>query len=216
MKIHREGSRTILLVMVLLAVANAIALYFGVTFAIILVATASLAFLAFILHFFRVPTRSMHVQDDLLMAPADGKVVVIEEVEETEYLHTKVKQVSIFMSPLNVHINWNPCSGSVVHKKYHPGKYLVAWHPKSSLLNERTTVVYQLDQSKIMMKQIAGAVARRIVNYLNEGDQVEQGMEMGFIKFGSRVDILMPIEFEVLVDINQNVQGGVTPLARLA
>ncbi len=216
MKIHREGSGTVMLVMIVLAVANAIALYFGAAPVIIIVAVSSLVFLGFILHFFRVPKRTIHLQDDLLIAPADGKVVVIEEVEETEYLQAKVRQISIFMSPLNVHINWNPCSGSVVYKKYHPGKYMVAWHPKSSSLNERTTVVYQIDQSKIMMKQIAGAVARRIVNYLTEGDQIEQGKEMGFIKFGSRVDILMPIEFKVLVDINQNVKGGVTPLAKLS
>jgi phosphatidylserine decarboxylase len=216
MKIHREGSGTIMLVMIVLAFANALALYFGATPVIITVAVSSLVFLGFILYFFRVPNRTMHLHNDFLIAPADGKIVVIEEVEETEYLQAKVRQMSIFMSPLNVHINWNPCSGSVVYKKYHPGKYMVAWHPKSSSLNERTTVVYQIDQSKIMMKQIAGAVARRIVNYLIEGDQVEQGKEMGFIKFGSRVDILMPIEFEVLVDVNQNVKGGVTPLAKLS
>ncbi len=170
-----------------------------------------------ILYFFRYPIRNpLSISDDKILAPADGKVVVIEEVDEEEILQRRCLQISIFMSPLNVHINWNPISGRIVYHKHHPGKYLVAWHPKSSTDNERTTLVYALHNgTQILVRQVAGAMARRIVNYLKEGDEVMQGDEMGFIKFGSRVDVLLPIEAQVAVKLQQNVRGNQTILASL-
>jgi phosphatidylserine decarboxylase len=152
--------------------------------------------------------------DSILLAPADGKVVVIEEVEETEYFKDKRIQVSIFMSPFNVHINRNPVSGVVKYAKYHPGLYLVAWHPKSSTENERTTIVYESKKGvQLLMRQIAGALARRIVYYVKEGDAVEQGSEMGFIKFGSRVDLFLPLGTKIDVKLNDVVKGGKTSIA---
>ncbi|MDH3651349.1 MAG: phosphatidylserine decarboxylase family protein [Saprospiraceae bacterium] len=215
MKIHKEGAQTILIIITLLGLINAIIFYFATPGIGLFVATLSILILAFILHFFRSPSRSRVLDPSLILAPADGKVVVLEEVFESEFLKIKCKQISVFMSPLNVHVNWNPCSGKVVYDKYHPGKYLVAWHPKSSSLNERTTVVYELKNQRILIRQIAGAVARRIVNYLKEGDLVVQGDEMGFIKFGSRVDILVPLKSEILVSLNTKVKGTQTPIARL-
>jgi phosphatidylserine decarboxylase len=153
--------------------------------------------------------------DQLVICPADGKVVVIEEVEDVEYFKGKRLQVSIFMSPANVHVNRNPISGEVVYSQYHKGKYLVAWNPKSSTENERHSVVLKKGNTEILVKQIAGAVAKRIVNYLRAGMQVKQNDEMGFIKFGSRVDVLLPVGTKVNVTLNQNVQGGVTVLANL-
>ena len=173
--------------------------------------------LGLIVYFFREPERSVHEVDDRsVLAPADGKVVVIEEVYEPEFFMEKRLQISIFMSPLNVHINWNAIGGKVVYHKYHPGKYLVAWHPKSSLENERTTTVVEGNKHTILVRQIAGAVARRIINYLHPGDQVTQGQEMGFIRFGSRVDVLLPLSAEVQVETGQKVTGNRTLLAKLA
>jgi phosphatidylserine decarboxylase len=148
------------------------------------------------------------------VAPCDGTVVVIEEVQPDEYFKDKRLQLSIFMSPLNVHVNRNPVSGEVLYSKYHPGKYLVAWHPKSSTDNERHSVVYRQGDKEMLVKQIAGALAKRIVNYLKAGDKVQQGAEMGFIKFGSRVDLILPLDTKVEVKINQKVKGGVTVLGR--
>ena len=153
--------------------------------------------------------------DNVIYAPADGKIVVIEQTEENEYFNDKRLQVSIFMSPTNVHVNRNPISGTVNYFKYHPGKYLVAWHPKSSKENERTTVVIDTGEAEILMRQIAGALAKRIVNYLEEGDEVEQGKDMGFIKFGSRVDLFLPIGTKLEVEIGQKVKGNKTIIARL-
>ena len=151
-----------------------------------------------------------------MYAPADGRVCVIEEADEDEYFHQKRLQISIFMSPLNVHVNRNPVTGLVRYFRYHPGKYLVAWHPKSSTENERTTVVYQLPgKTEILMRQIAGAVARRIKWYVKEGDEVSQGQDMGFIKFGSRVDLFLPIGSKVEVTMDQQVKGNKTVIARL-
>jgi phosphatidylserine decarboxylase len=151
----------------------------------------------------------MHV-----IAPADGKMVIIEDVEEPEYFKGKRLQLSIFMSPLNVHVNRNPVTGTVKFFKYHPGKYLVAWHPKSSTLNERTTVVVENEAGiPVLYRQIAGAVARRIRWYIKEGDPVVQGQEYGFIKFGSRIDIFLPVGTKVNVNINDKVRGGETVLA---
>ncbi|MBX7093354.1 MAG: phosphatidylserine decarboxylase family protein [Flavobacteriales bacterium] len=169
-----------------------------------------------IVQFFRVPKRIITQGEDLAVCPADGKVVVIEEVMETEFFNEKRIQVSIFMSPMNVHVNWFPIGGTVCYSKYHAGKYLVAWHPKSSTENERTTVVVEDHKGrKVLFRQIAGAMARRIVNYAKEGNKAEQAREFGFIKFGSRVDIFLPLDAEILVQLNQKTTGSVTPLAKL-
>ncbi len=174
----------------------------------------TILFWLFVLSFFRVPKRKLVTGDQLVISPADGKVVVIEETVDEEYFKGKRLQISIFMSPANVHQNRNPVSGEVVYNQYHKGKYLVAWHPKSSTENERHTVVIRNAHAEVLVKQIAGAVARRIVNYLKLGQQADQSAEMGFIKFGSRVDLLLPVGTKVEVELNQVVQGGVTVLAR--
>lgn len=169
-----------------------------------------------ILQFFRNPKRGAPGQElNEVIAPADGKVVVIEETDEGEFLKDRRIQISIFMSPLNVHVNRNPIAGIVKYAKYHKGKYLVAWHPKSSKENERTTVVIENKFGPILFRQIAGAVARRIKFYVNEGDEVRQAEEMGFIKFGSRVDVFLPLDAEILVSADQKTRGGETVLARL-
>ncbi len=166
--------------------------------------------------FFRNPERTIEVADNnIIYAPADGRVCVIEDTEETEFFKDKRLQVSIFMSPLNVHVNRNPVGGTVDYFKYHPGKYLVAWDPKSSTENERTTVVYNNGKSQILMRQIAGAVARRIKWYIKAGDKVAQGDDMGFIKFGSRVDLFLPVGTKVEVVMDQQIKGNKTVIARL-
>lgn len=177
----------------------------------------SLAFYGILLQFFRNPVREVMVSDNhLVYAPADGRVCVIEEVFEAEYFKEKRLQVSIFMSPFNVHVNRNPVSGVVNYFRYHPGKYLVAWHPKSSTENERTTVVYDFGKGEILMRQIAGALAKRIKWYIGEGENVQQGGDMGFIKFGSRVDLFLPLDAKVEVVMNQHVKGNKTIVARIA
>lgn len=169
-----------------------------------------------VLQFFRSPYIKLPNDDKLVFAPADGKVVVIEETEEEEYLKERRKQVSIFMSPINVHVNRSPIAGVVEYFKYHPGKYLVAWHPKSSFENERTTMVVKHQNGvKILVRQIAGALARRIKWYVKDGTPLAQGGEFGFIKFGSRVDVFLPLDAEVLVSLDEKTQGGRTPIARL-
>jgi phosphatidylserine decarboxylase len=172
-----------------------------------------LVFLGLVVQFFRDPKRHTAMNDDHIIAPADGKVVVIEEIEETEFLKDKRVQISIFMSPLNVHVNRNPIGGIVKYAKYHPGKYLVAWHPKASTDNERTTMVIGNHNGQVLFRQIAGAVARRIRYYIKENDQVRQGAEMGFIKFGSRVDVICPKNVKINVKIGDKVRGGETILA---
>lgn len=168
------------------------------------------------LQFFRNPNRQILTpSDSIVYAPADGKVVVIEETMENEYFKDKRLQVSIFMSPLNVHVNRNPISGIVNYIKHHKGRYLVAWHPKSSSENERTTVVIENNGAEVLLRQIAGAVAKRIVNYLEEGEQVEQGHDLGFIKFGSRVDLFLPLGTEINVKIGDKVKGNRTVIASL-
>jgi phosphatidylserine decarboxylase len=167
-----------------------------------------------ILQFFRSPARTVIIDDNNIIAPADGKVVVIEQVTETEYFNDKRIQISIFMSPLNVHINRYPIGGIVKYVKYHPGLYLVAWHPKSSTENERTTIVVKHKNGKeVMFRQIAGAMARRIVNYAKEDAAAVQGDEFGFIKFGSRVDLLLPPSVKVKVNLEEKVKGRVTVIA---
>lgn len=176
----------------------------------------SIVFYLLILQFFRNPYIQLPNEEKLVFAPADGKVVVIEETTETEYLNDRRKQVSIFMSPINVHVNRSPIAGVVEFFKYHPGKYLVAWHPKSSTENERTTMVLTHKSGvKILVRQIAGALARRIKWYVKEGTPLAQGGEFGFIKFGSRVDVYLPLDAEILVSLEEKTKGGRTPIARL-
>lgn len=181
-----------------------------------LILIASMVFFLLIVQFFRVPTRIVTTGETSIVAPCDGKVVVIEEVVENEYFKGPRRQISIFMSPLNVHVNWNPISGVVQYFKYHPGLYLVAWHPKSSTENERTTTVIRTSQGvEVLFRQIAGAVARRIRWYVKEGDHVHQSTQMGFIKFGSRVDVFVPLDAEIKVKLNDKTIGSVTVLAEL-
>ncbi|QJB34516.1 phosphatidylserine decarboxylase family protein [Chitinophaga oryzae] len=217
MKIHREGFATISLVFLVLALINGAVFYWlgavpAVTYVILVF---SILFFLFIVSFFRVPARQYTTGDNLVISPCDGKVVVIEEVFEPEYFQDKRLQVSIFMSPANVHVNRNPISGTVKLSQYHAGKYLVAWHPKSSTENERHSVVIGNQKTDILVRQIAGALARRIVNYLKPGMQVGQNEEMGFIKFGSRVDLYLPLGTEVTVQLEQVVKGGQTVIAKI-
>ena len=217
MTIHKEGTASIVLAAIVVAVASLIANYFlmpvyGWIYLIVL-AILIVLFL-FIVSFFRIPERAMTYGDHKIIAPADGKVVVIEEAEDPEYFKGKRLQISIFMSPANVHVNRYPVDGEVVYNQYHKGKYLVAWHPKSSTDNERHSIVIKRPgKGEILVKQIAGALARRICNYAKTGAQVKQNEELGFIKFGSRVDLLLPLGTKVNVELNQAVQGGVTVLA---
>lgn len=215
MKIHREGFASIALTFLVLALINAAVFYWSSPVAGYWVLAVSVILFLFIVSFFRVPRREHTFGTTQVIAPADGKVVVIEETYEPEYFKDKRLQVSIFMSPANVHVNRNPISGEVKLSQYHAGKYLVAWHPKSSTENERHTVVIEQNGNAILVRQIAGALARRIVNYLKAGDQVTQNEEMGFIKFGSRVDIYLPAGTKVDVTINQLVRGGQTIIANI-
>lgn len=215
MTIHKEGFSTIVIGTIIFTAINMVAFnYLENDLLAWIILVASFGLLIFIFSFFRIPNRLFTESDDVIIAPCDGTVVVIEEVEPDEYFKDKRLQLSIFMSPLNVHVNRNPVSGQVVYSKYHPGKYLVAWHPKSSTENERHTIVYNHEGKEVLTKQIAGALAKRIVNYLKPGMQVIQGGEMGFIKFGSRVDLFLPLDADIQVDMNQKVKGGVTVLAK--
>lgn len=216
MTIHKEGYKSILIATVLFAFINLASFqFFSFNWPWIswLIFIVSFGFLLFIISFFRVPNRVLTTGENLVICPADGKVVVIEEITDVEYFNDKRLQVSIFMSPANVHQNRNPVSGEIVYNQYHKGKYLVAWDPKSSTENERHSVVIKNAHGEILVKQIAGAVAKRIVNYLQVGQQVKQCEEYGFIKFGSRVDVLLPVGTKVNVSLNQVVKGGVTVLA---
>lgn len=217
MTIHREGIKTIVITAILFGAVNLASFYFlSYSFPWIswFIFLASIILWLFIISFFRIPGRQLKLDEELVICPADGKVVVIEEAFDEEYFKEKRLQVSIFMSPANVHQNRNPVSGEVVYNQYHKGKYLVAWNPKSSTENERHTVVIKNKNAEVLVKQIAGAVARRIVNYLKVGQKVEQGAEMGFIKFGSRVDVILPLGTKIEVTLNQAVTGGITVLAR--
>jgi phosphatidylserine decarboxylase len=218
MTIHKEGYKSILITAIIFAVINLLSFYFisyNLPWLSWLIFVVTLGLLLFIISFFRVPNRQLTKGDNLVICPADGKVVVIEEVFDEEYFKDKRLQLSIFMSPANVHQNRNPVAGEVVYNQYHKGKYLVAWHPKSSTENERHSVVIRHAKGEILVKQIAGALAKRIINYLTVGQKVEQSAEYGFIKFGSRVDVLLPVGTKVNVQLNQTVQGGVTVLATL-
>ena len=217
MKIHKEGYRTLVISTAVAAVIIVITAFLLMPVYPILgwlVFVVTMGLLIFILSFFRIPSRNHTEGDDSIVAPCDGTVVVIEEVQADEYFNDRRLQLSIFMSPLNVHVNRNAVNGEVMYSQYHKGKYLVAWHPKSSTDNERHTVVYKHEGRELLVKQIAGALAKRIVNYLKPGDHVKQGEEMGFIKFGSRVDLLLPLDAKVEVKLNQKVKGGVTVLAK--
>ncbi len=218
MTLHKEGTGTISLTIIGLLAANAALRYFLPEQEILhtLLLIVSLLLFVIVVQFFRKPTRTTPVNPKHVIAPADGKVVVIEEVVETEYFKGPRRQVSIFMSPLNVHINFNPISGIVTYAKYHAGKYLVAWHPKSSTENERTTIVVKHHNgTEVLFRQIAGALARRICWYVKEGQAVEQGSEFGFIKFGSRIDIFLPLDAKILVNIDDKPVGGETVIAEL-
>jgi phosphatidylserine decarboxylase len=216
MTIHREGIKTIVLTALIFGIINVASFFFlsyhypWLSWSIFLL---TILVWLFIVSFFRIPKRQLALGEHTVLCPADGKVVVIEDAYDDEYFKDKRLQISIFMSPANVHQNRNPVSGEVVYNQYHRGKYLVAWHPKSSTENERHIVVIKNQNAEILVKQIAGAVARRIINYLKVGQRVEQGEEMGFIKFGSRVDVLLPLGTKVNVKLNQTVIGGITVLA---
>jgi len=214
--IHKEGFATIFIVTLVLVGLN-----WGLTFIttneliVGLLMLASVVVFGIVLQFFRNPSRNTPINANDIIAPCDGKVVVIEEVEEPEYFKDKRIQVSIFMNPFNVHVNRNPVSGTVKYSKYHPGKYLVAWHPKSSTENERTTIVIEQPEKKqeVLFRQIAGAMARRVVNYSKEGQLAMQGAEMGFIKFGSRVDLFLPIGTQIKVKLGDKTVGGESTVA---
>ncbi len=218
MTIHKEGYATIAITAIVLTALNFVACWacptIGHWFCWLFLFLSVVLFL-FIVSFFRIPARQLTIQDNCIIAPADGKVVVIEETFDNEYFKEKRLQVSIFMSPANVHVNRYPLSGEIVYNQYHKGKYLVAWNPKSSTENERHSAVIKKGTTEVLVKQIAGALAKRIVNYATIGQQAKQGEELGFIKFGSRVDLLLPLGTQLQVGLNQVVQGGVTVIATL-
>jgi len=216
MRIHREGWTSIFIAL-MVVIAGAWAIHTWVPYLILryLGTLVLWVLFFFVVYFFRNPTRITRVGDNEIVAPCDGKVVVIEATREDEVFKEEVRQISIFMSPLNVHVNRYPIGGEVEYAKYHPGKYLVAWHPKSSTENERTTVVVAQNGVRILFRQIAGALARRIVLYAKEGDKASTGSEMGFIKFGSRMDIFVPLNAEITVNLNQKTVGGKTVIARI-
>lgn len=215
MRIHREGYATFSIYIGIVLLINIVLNFNGIFSIPILI--ISILGLVPLLIFFRNPVRAVSkIDNSLIYAPCDGKVVAIEEVTETEYFKDKRIQISIFMSPLNVHVNRNPIGGEVKYSEYHKGKYLVALHPKSSTENERTTIVLSNGKQEILFRQIAGAVARRIVNYLKAGDQVQQGADMGFIKFGSRVDVFVPIDTQINVKIDDIVKGNLTLVGKFS
>jgi len=217
MRLHREGTVSIILGVFI----GTILVYIGTLFSDyqivqILFELVAVYIVFMVLYFFRVPNRHFTPKDGLVYSPVDGKVVAIEQVYVDEFLNEERIQVSVFMSPYNVHINWSPIAGIVKYFKYHPGKFLVAWHPKSSTLNERTTYVVERNDGKtVLFRQIAGAMARRIVHYKNEGELLSAGEEFGFIKFGSRVDVFLPLDAKVTVALNDKVQGRISVLAEM-
>jgi len=218
MKFHKEGYTTLAIAILFIFILNALAHFFyaGNTTIMWVVYVVSFILFIMIVQFFRNPNRKITASDNLILCPADGKVVVIEEAEETEYFRDKRLQISVFMSPINVHSNRSPVGGVVKFFKYHPGKYLMAWNPKSSTLNERTTIVVRHQSgTEVLFRQIAGALARRIVWYVEEGKEIAQGEEFGFIKFGSRVDVFLPVGTKIKVKLGDKVKGGLTVLGEL-
>ena len=217
MTIHKEGYKTIAIAAILFGVINILSFYllsYNLPVLSVIIFIVTFGLLLFVISFFRIPNRKLISGDNTVVAPCDGVVVAIEEVDADEYFKDKRIQVSIFMSPLNVHVNRNAVSGEVMYSQYHKGKYLVAWHPKSSTENERHSVVYKTGNREILVKQIAGAVAKRIVNYLKPGQMAIQGEEMGFIKFGSRVDLLLPLDSEITVKLKENTKAGISLIAK--
>ncbi|HOY13610.1 MAG TPA: phosphatidylserine decarboxylase family protein [Saprospiraceae bacterium] len=213
--IHKEGKKPLLSTIIVFTILSLIFQRFLPAVFPYLAVLLLVMFLVY-LNFFKNPNREIkQIEEDIILAPADGKVVVIERVIETEFLQKEVTQVSIFMNPLNVHVNRNPVSGVIKYFKYHPGKFMPAWEPKSSTENERTTTVYENKNGLLLMRQIAGALAKRIVWYIKEGDEVNQGADMGFIKLGSRVDLFIPDNFEILVGLDQKSIGNRTVIAKL-
>ena len=218
MTIHREGHTLLFVLLIVLFGLNWLVFSFYPESALVQNSAilVSVLFYLLILQFFRNPIFEITADTKHVLAPADGKVVVVEETEETEYIKARRKLVSIFMSPVNVHVNRAPVSGVISFFKYHPGKYLVAWHPKSSTENERTTVAVRMPNGvEVVFRQIAGALARRIKWYVKEGQPIEQGQEFGFIKFGSRVDIFLPLDAEITVKVGDITRGGRTIIAEL-
>ncbi|ANQ47408.1 phosphatidylserine decarboxylase family protein [Flammeovirga yaeyamensis] len=218
MTIHKEGHSLLITLLIVFFVLNAALFYFIPEAKVIqgISITVSVIFFLLILQFFRNPRRTIPQGENLVIAPADGKVVVIEQTQEDEYFKDERIQISIFMSPVNVHLSRNPISGVIKFFKYHPGKFLVAWHPKSSTDNERTTLVSENSNGvQVLYRQIAGALARRIRWYVNEGDEVKQGEEFGFIKFGSRIDVYLPLNAKINVELDQKTRGGETVIATL-
>ena len=217
MTLHREGSKIMIFTFIGLLVFNLALTPFlsenPITRGVF--GIFSLFTFGSVVQFFRVPNRKIEIRDGLIISPADGKVVVIEKVFEDEYFKEERIQVSIFMSPFNVHINWAPMAGIVKYAKYHPGKFLVAWHPKSSTENERSTFVFENSKGAVLVRQIAGFIARRIVFFVKQDEQIGQGDEFGFIKFGSRVDLLLPINAKIKVELEQKVTGKQTIIAEL-
>ena len=215
MKLHKESKGTILVATIAVAVLGFLAVYFLEIWSLIILIPLLILY-GLVFWFFRVPNRDIVDHKENVIAPVDGKVVMIKEVFEDEFLKEKAIQISIFMSPLNVHICRYPVSGKVIYKKYHPGKYLVAWHEKSSTENERTTVaVESLTNHKVVFRQIAGYIARRIVFYCNEGDTSKAGHEFGFIKFGSRMDVFLPLDTEITCKIGDKTKGGIDVIAKM-
>ena len=214
---HKEGYKIIVITFIFVVISALLVDNFvGVYWLRMLLLLLIVAFLIIILQFFRNPKRNTVLNEKQVVSPVDGKVVVIEEVFEKEFFNEKRLQVSVFMSPINVHVTRYPISGNVIFSKYHPGKFLVAWHPKASEENERTTVVVENETyGKVLFRQIAGALAKRIVNYAKVGDTVVQGTDSGFIKFGSRVDLFLPLDTNIKVALNQKVRGGESIIAEL-
>lgn len=210
MRIHKEGFGILIKLLIILLVTNALMFFLmpaGNTFVLMFLLLSFILYL-FVLWFFRLPYRTFYMDENIIISPADGTVVVVEETEKSEYFNDRRLQVSIFMSPLNVHINYFPVGGLVKYHQYYPGDYLVAWHPKASSKNERMSVVLEnSDHSAVLVRQIAGAVARRVVCYANTGEKVQQGQELGFIKFGSRVDLLLPVDVNLKVKPGDKVSG---------
>ena len=216
MVIHKEGRKTILVSFLILTFINFFTFYLSLSFSLFYsILALSLFIFLFLAQFFRSPNIKISRNEDILYSPAEGKIVIIDNVFEDEYFKANKLQVSIFMSPLNVHVNRNPISGVVDYYKYHPGKYLLAWHPKSSKLNERNTIVIKSKKNiKILMRQIAGTVARRIKCYIKKGDKVNQCEEFGFIKFGSRVDLFLPLDFKLNIKLGDKTYAGITKIGK--
>jgi phosphatidylserine decarboxylase len=217
-RIHKEGIKPLFITLLILLVLNVGLSYItDIEWLLNSIRAISIIFYILVLQFFRNPVRHIQADPYNIIAPADGKVVVIDDVEEEEYFMGKRKQISIFMSPINVHVNRYPIGGKITYAKYHPGKFLVAWHPKSSTLNERTTVVVQGEKTgEILYRQIAGALARRIIMYAKPNIIAKQGADSGFIRFGSRVDVFVPVDMKVMVEKEQVVKGGVTVIATVS